>query len=202
MNYVLSEQRINQTLRSVVERAHADKVFGRGRNIRGLRRVSQTNEVLPEEIIEEETPVATLAGRIFWKKLSDNDVSLTSSPGQIQIPKQYYNRLPTFVNQEIKPNGASQEESFFDLLFIDSIGNQVPVLNARAIYYTPAPTHPRQNQEIRFTFRNRDVFTLLEARDILVFEDTIITGYSFIVRQIKETDPTYGQNEGRWGSTN
>jgi HKD family nuclease len=204
-DYILTEQRINQSIRSHASRAPLDRIFGRGRNLTGLRRTLPIFQILPPEIVPVESVVNNAeeiitTGRKFWKKLSNNDVSHTSSPGQIQIPIQYYNYLPVFVNQETKPNGARQEECFFDLLFIDSLNNQIPVLNARAIYYAPAPTHPRPNPEIRFTFRNRDVLNLLEAGDKLVFEDTLMIGYSFIVRQVKVTDSTYVLYPGRWGS--
>jgi len=41
---------------------------------------------------------------------------------------------------------------------------------ARVIYYEPASSHPRQNIDLRFTFRDRDILTRLSVGDYLVFE--------------------------------
>ena len=128
-------------------------------------------------------------------------VSATSAPGQIIIPISLRDFFPDFVNAETKANGARQEECFFDLLFVGSAGRNIPVHNARAILYIPAPNHPRPNQEIRFTFRNKDVFSLLQAGDILVFEETPDLDTPFIVKQIKITDAEYSNYSGRFGTS-
>ena len=106
----------------------------------------------------------------FWKRLSRNDVSVSSSPGQIIIPIQFKDFFEPFANPQQTPAGATQSERFLDLCFRSPDGTEVLVENARAILYIPAPNHPRQNREIRFTFRNRSVFNQLREGDVLKFE--------------------------------
>jgi len=129
----------------------------------------------------------------FWKKLSHNDVSKTSSPGQIVIPKKFVDFLPPFIDWETEHNGARQSDVFFDIIFIDSLNHRTRINGARSIYYIPAPTHPRINHEIRFTFRNKEIRGLLECDDILEFRKTDNLDVEFIIHLIKVGTPEYGR---------
>lgn len=108
----------------------------------------------------------------FWKKLSSFDVSKTSAPGQIIIPMEYLALFPLMTNWSQTKVGARQADVFFDVVFVDSANKKRRVKNARAVHYIPAPSHPRPNQELRFTFRNRKVFNQLHKGDILEFRRT------------------------------
>ncbi|HIH37048.1 MAG TPA: hypothetical protein HA232_03990 [Methanocellales archaeon] len=131
----------------------------------------------PVEIISQPhkgdhiAPAITL-GQGFWKRLSNNDVSLTSSPGQIIIPIRFLPLFPDFSERTTNPNGAQQAHIFFTIAYTNVEGNRYQINNVRAIHYIPAPDHPRPNQEIRFTFRNQTILESLNKDDILVFRRT------------------------------
>lgn len=108
----------------------------------------------------------------FWKKLSAFDVSPTSAPGQIIIPMKYMVYFPPITNWGTTSVGARQAYVFFDAVFVDSANKKHQVKNVRAIHYVPAPHHPRPNQELRFTFRNQNIFGQLHEGDILEFRRT------------------------------
>jgi hypothetical protein len=129
----------------------------------------------PEEEEEGEEPgeePGTAAGGTlgFWKALSASDASHTSSPGQIIIPRRFVDFFPP-MNIEIDETatgGPRQSSIHFELDFTDG-GWRKRVTDARVVLYEPAAYHPRPNIELRFTFRDRNVFDRLQADDILVF---------------------------------
>jgi hypothetical protein len=106
----------------------------------------------------------------FFKRLSNNDVSLTSSPGQMIIPIQFLDFFPdlTVQKDESPTGGPRQLAAEFQVTFVDGAFSKTVL--ARVIYYEPAITHPRPNAEIRFTFRDREVLGRLSADDVLRFE--------------------------------
>lgn len=134
----------------------------------------------------------------FWKKMSRNDVSLSSSPGQIIIPIRFKHFFAPFENPQKTDVGATQSERFFNLLFVSSGSEDVLVENARVILYVPASEHPRQNSEIRFTFRNRAVFGRLREGDVLKFENATAEEYAFVVTHIPAD--MAGAYEKRYGT--
>lgn len=136
----------------------------------------------------------------FWKKLSSNDVSLTSSPGQIIIPIGFIGHFPTFPALTTTPSGASQAELYFNVIFVDKDGVRTRIDKVRAIHYIPAPSHARQNQELRFTFRSRDVLIQLKEDDILEFKKTADPDVWYIVRHIPVGSTDYGSHTGRYSS--
>lgn len=105
----------------------------------------------------------------FYKRLSDNDVSLTSSPGQIIIPIRFEEFFaPLVVTQDDRATGGPlKEERNISGHF--SSGAEIIEFQGRVILYTPAANHPRQNREIRFTFHNRAILKTLEAGHYLRF---------------------------------
>lgn len=122
----------------------------------------------------------------FWKKLSGYDVSLTSSPGQIVIPIKFKSYFPPFSSIVFTPKNAQQSDVFFNVIFIDHNGNRIQIKNVRAIHYIPAPSHPRPNEELRFTFRDRKIFSLLERDDILEFKKSVNPDIWFVIRLVKK----------------
>lgn len=127
----------------------------------------------------------------FWKKLSKFDVSSTSAPGQIIIPKGFINSFPPMDEPLITSSGGEQSDVFLNIIFEDKNGERLKVDNVRAIYYIPAPDHPRPNSELRFTFRNREIFEMLSERDILEFKRSEEPTIWFVVRQIKLNNSDY-----------
>jgi HKD family nuclease len=129
----------------------------------------------------------TLPASGFWKRLSANDVSTSSSPGQIVIPIEFAPLFPpTLQELETRPSGARQGEAFLNLVFVDPSGSASEIEGARAILYVPAPTHPRQNREIRFTFRQRNVLLSLRVGDILEFRRSDSDDPWFEVRHLQQ----------------
>jgi HKD family nuclease len=137
-----------------------------------------------DEIANEVTGISTYESG-FWKKLSKFDVSTTSGPGQILIPKRYLLQLPPMDNFIKMQNKAKQAEVFYNIIFVDSDGKKTRINNVRTIHYFPAPTHPRPNDELRFTFRNRTIFNKLSEGDILEFKKTDSLDVWFVIRLIK-----------------
>ncbi len=106
----------------------------------------------------------------FFKALSGNDVSLKDSPGQIIIPIAF---LSFFGDLEIQKDesakgGPRQSHRELSLLFRDG-ESEMEIDTGRVILYEPAANHPRQNSEVRFTFRNREILTSLARDDVLRF---------------------------------
>ncbi len=106
----------------------------------------------------------------FFKALSKNDVSLKDSPGQIIIPIGF---LPFFGELSVQKDesaqgGPRQEHREFSVTFRDGDFVQI-VQTGRVILYEPAKNHKRQNSEVRFTFRDREILTRLAEGDVLVF---------------------------------
>jgi hypothetical protein len=116
-------------------------------------------------------PQPNLPGpQAFFKALSKNDVSLVGSPGQIIIPIRF---LPFFGELQLKSDetatgGPRMSDADLTVLFRDGAYSTV-VGTARVILYEPAANHPRQNSEVRFTFRDRELLTRLSADDVLAF---------------------------------
>ena len=134
----------------------------------------------------------------FWKKLSMFDVSSTSAPGQIIIPKGFIESFPPMDDPLITNSGGEQSDVFLNIIFEDKTGERFKVDNVRAIYYVPAPDHPRPNSELRFTFRNRDIFEMLSERDILEFKRSEEPAIWFVVRQIEPNNTEYNEiSKGR-----
>lgn len=108
--------------------------------------------------------------RGFYKRLVQNDVSLTSSPGQMIIPIEFIDFFPPLQVEidNTATGGPRQMAREIPTRFQD--GSYTQQAFARVIYYEPARTHPRQNIDLRFTFREQDILTRLSAGDYLVFE--------------------------------
>ncbi|HZI19390.1 MAG TPA: hypothetical protein VEY09_12420 [Pyrinomonadaceae bacterium] len=127
----------------------------------------------------------------FWKALSANDVSTTSSPGQIIIPitfRDFFEPL-TLTKPPDAGGKGRQWEGSFPVRFTD--GTYALTVNARCIVYEPETGHKRPNTECRFTFRNRDILERLRAEDILVFRQSSSTAIMFDVERITPPDPRY-----------
>jgi HKD family nuclease len=156
------------------------------------------HEEIEEEIIEGTTEVtATRNG--FWKKLSANDVSRTSSPGQIIIPIWFQSYFPQIGALQTLPSGARQGEVYFNVIYIDEGGRRRNVNGARLILYIPAPHHPRPNRELRFTFRNRTILEQLFLGDILEFRRTEIDSPWFEITRVPAGTPENMAYTNRYG---
>jgi len=137
----------------------------------------------------------------FWKILSAFDVSKTGAPGQMIIPMKYLGLFPSMTNWTQTPVGARQRDVYFDVVFIDSARKKHKVKNARAIIYVPSPYHPRPNQELRFTFRNRSVLNRLHKGDILQFRRTSSYSIWFEIKLIPQKSKQaqiYLKTKKRW----
>lgn len=131
--------------------------------------------LLPPLGADEDEPEETLSGTLgFWKELSQSDASHTSSPGQIIIPIGFRDFFPPLAveKDETEGSGIRQSAAYFTIRFVDG-DFEKEVTTARVILYEPADYHPRTNDELRFTFRDREVFDRLEAGDILVFTSDV-----------------------------
>lgn len=117
----------------------------------------------------------------FWKKLSAWDVSLSSSPGQMIIPIQFLSVFPPLSASTTMPSGGSQADTHFDLEYRDGSSAPKLIKGARIVWYKPAPDHPRQNIDFRFTFLDRTVLESLNAGDVLEFVRTGVANPAFIV---------------------
>lgn len=120
----------------------------------------------------------------FWKRLSPSDVSLTSSPGQMIIPRQFLSFFPPLGSLKTTRSGGKQGDALIDVEYRQPNKEPMLVKGARVIWYEPAPDHPRQNPDLRFTFRNREVLTSLEAGDVLEFVPTAASSPALVVRRI------------------
>lgn len=150
----------------------------------------QEQNDIPNVVAEPQNAENILALEIgFWKRLSNNDISPTSSPGQIIIPIRFLDYFPEFSHLQITNAEAGQSEVYFNVIFINSNLDELRVNDVRAIHYFPALDHPRKNSEIRFTFHNQQVFNQLRSGDILEFRRTNSDEYWFIIRQLsRDTD--------------
>lgn len=133
----------------------------------------------------------------FWKKLSRNDVSLTSSPGQIVVPIGFKDSFPPMDEPMVMDSGAEQSETSLNVVLERANGERLRIDNARAIYYVPAPHHARRNSELRFTFLDRAVLEMLEEDDVLLFERVSEPSVHFVIRHIRVGSPEYANFEGR-----
>ncbi|WP_312793050.1 phospholipase D family protein [Diaphorobacter nitroreducens] len=136
----------------------------------------------------------------FWKRLSPWDVSHSSSPGQIQIPKNFRNQFPHLSAPVITKSGAEQADSYFDVVFEDATGNTSKISNARYIIYTPAPDHRRPNSESRFTFRQfPGVFDTFKEGDVLEFRRSSSPGIWFNIRLVPASAAQKLHPSGKFG---
>ena len=124
------------------------------------------------DVTEEDIPKVAFSGGGFWKQLSKNDVSPTSSPGQIIIPISFLPLFPEFSAWQIMSRNARQSDVYFNIIFTSPAGVRLRVDNVRSIHYVPSPYHLRPNRELRFTFRNKEIRDTFHRDDILVFRRT------------------------------
>lgn len=129
-----------------------------------------------------------LEPRGFWKRLSPSDVSLTSSPGQMIIPRQYLSFFPPLGTLNNTKSGGKQGDAFFNVDYHEPNNPPRVVADARVIWYEPAPNHKRQNVDLRFTFRNREVLESLQVGDILEFIPTDSGDAAMVIRRILAAD--------------
>lgn len=133
----------------------------------------------------------------FWKCLGNNDVSRTSSPGQMVIPirfSHYFNFGPTIFTAA---GGEQRDHNYSSqIIFIDNTGtitDTTLIETTRTVYYTPAPTHARPNSEVRFTFRN-NIYQRTSTGYILLFEPhqaTVTEPFEYIIYAIAPGSPLY-----------
>lgn len=126
--------------------------------------------------------------RMFWKTLSSNDVSTTSSPGQIIIPIRFLSFFEPLQQTKAADAGGKgrQWDSTFRVDFTD--GTFTQSVQARCIVYEPETGHPRQNTEVRFTFRDRAILERLSVGDILIFKQTGLAQPRFRVERYAPSD--------------
>jgi len=153
---------------------------------------SPTSPTIPTPSTLPSPPQPSGTGRGFWKMLSDFDVSTSSAPGQIIIPMVFKRYFPSITSFIPTSSGAKQGDVHFDIIFRDNNGSR-RVNNVRLIHYIPSPTHARSNEELRFTFLNRDIQTTFVKNDILIFEKTNDPNCQFIVEKISQGSPRYQQ---------
>lgn len=106
----------------------------------------------------------------FFKALSNFDVSLNGSPGQIIIPiafKPFFGELEIQIDKTAE-GGPGQSHREFPLTFRDGTKEQ-EIENGRVILYEPAEAHKRPNPELRFTFHDREILKGLSKDDVLLF---------------------------------
>lgn len=112
--------------------------------------------------------------RRFYKALSANDVSPDSSPGQIVIPIRFRDFFEPLKVQkdESSQGGVRQSDHVFSVRFRDRVSDNFTKLvdSARAVLYEPAEEHPRPNDELRFTFRDQEIFERLSEDEFLTFQ--------------------------------
>lgn len=120
----------------------------------------------------------------FWKRLTRSDVSPSSSPGQIIIPRQFLPFFPQLGRLKPTRSGGKQRDAFFDVEYHQP--NKVPTLvkGARVVWYEPSPDHPRKNPDLRFTFKNKDVLASLAIGDVLEFIQTAVNSPALMIKRI------------------
>jgi hypothetical protein len=153
-----------------------------------------TDERSPAPTSEEATDVGPTGVLGFFKQLGKFDVSPGGAPGQIIIPRRFVDFFPPMdIEQDETARGGPRRSGVrFPLTFVDG-DDRIEVEDARAILYQPAADHPRQNIELRFTFRNRDVFDRLALDDALVFRRDESGGITV------ERQPSGAMGPGRYG---
>jgi HKD family nuclease len=186
-DYIKCEEIIRgEFLRTPSGKGNRKRLFGS----ESFKAPTQTILTQEDQVTDEVTGVPVInAG--FWKILSKNDVSKTSSPGQIVIPIRYKLFFPEFCGFVKTPSNAEQAEVYFDVIVVDKSGTKKRADNVRAIHYVPAPDHPRPNEELRFTFRNREIFDSLSQGEIVEFRRAASTDTWFEVTILDKTDPKH-----------
>lgn len=106
----------------------------------------------------------------FWKTLSRWDVNPGAAPGQIIIPKRFWDFFGqlTLMFDRTEEGGPRQSEAHLTVRF-ESGDVSKTCDDARVILYEPGQEQARPNAELRFTFRDREVFDQLAEDDVLVF---------------------------------
>ena len=140
----------------------------------------------------------TNQAKCFFKHLSNNDVDLQSSPGQIIIPIQFKSFFEPLSEPQITNAGAMQSERYFNILF-ENTGEVTE--NARVIFYVPSPQAPRRNSELRFAIRNREIFKTFGKGDVLIFSKVPKSNqgqYVFSLRRIPQDSPDAGEYSKRF----
>jgi hypothetical protein len=153
---------------------------------------------LPE--VPETIEAETFGIRGFFKALSKNDTSLRGSPGQIIVPigfKAFFGDL-NLVKDETATGGPREEDRWFPATFRDG-GFEKRVENARVVFYVPAQAHRRKNNEVRFTFRDREILNRLSEDDVLVFGRE--NGEVVVTRQEPDWRPSGVPERTRYGVT-
>lgn len=138
-------------------------------------------------------PIGSILG--FWKQLSKFDVSPSSAPGQIIIPKEFATLFPPRGKSQTTDSNAVQSDVNLAVRF-HGLGKVQLCTAARLILYEPAAHHPRPNIEYRFTFHDKAINpTGLSETDILVFE--VLTDDPdncwFNIYHIPAKDPQYSE---------
>ena len=191
---------------AIIRRGEIEEGEDRGEQLFGTERFTPPAVRIVTEAEEpggEEIPIVQPVGVGFWKKLSNNDVSPTSSPGQIIIPMRFLSIFPEFSAWQTTATGARQADVFFNVIFTDFENRRYRIDAVRGIHYIPAPHHPRPNQELRFTFRDQDIFNLLQLDDMLVFRRTNMPDIWFDIKQLREGSEEYirySEQGNRFGS--
>lgn len=179
--YILSEQLVRSTRAAAAGATGKKTVFPRSKKpalppINTKYKLQPTRKPLPPPgaivpppatVLPPPVPVPAASG--IWKRLSNWDANPTSSPGQIVIPLKYLNFFPALGTTVNMPGGSKQADCNFDVEYIDDGAAPVTVKGARLILYIPSSTQERKNDELRFTFLDRNIFNKLRARDELQF---------------------------------
>ena len=156
--------------------------------------------VPPQPEPRSPTPTVPTQHPGFFKQLSNNDVSLVGSPGQIIIPigfLSFFGQL-NVSKDESATGGPRQLDADLTVTFTDGTYSKV-VPTARVILYEPAATHKRPNSEVRFTFRDREgVSSRLSAGDVLAFGRDP-TGRIVVERHSPGWRPPGWAGSGRFG---
>jgi HKD family nuclease len=165
----------------------------------GGQRQPETQATVPPPI------TARQAGRVsgFWKVLSSFDVSTSSAPGQMIIPKDFVDLFPELTQIiEAAPEGGGRTwEAELPVSFTSESAHLNVSTDARVIMYEPRTTHARPNTELRFTFRNRRILEALNHGDMLVFVRDPASASWFNVQHLTPTDSRYAVVRGdrtRW----
>ncbi len=107
--------------------------------------------------------------KAFSKRLSSWDISDSAAPGQIQIPKRFWNAFPQLENKQLTSVGAEQADISIKAVFHATKLSSVNC-NARAVLYCPSEEQPRSNDELRFTLHNKSAIPgKLTSGDCLAF---------------------------------
>ena len=125
----------------------------------------------------------------FWKRLAENDVDPSSSPGQIIIPLKYQSIFPQLKKDKTDVE-SRQESIIFDVLFKEGNKNEINLDGVRIIKYIPAPNHPRKNVDLRFTFRNKGfIRKIWEVGDVLIFKKSNNINRPLYIQLLEKDSP-------------